>query len=547
MRGPGSARQWPGGGRRGVAAATLAALATLTMLAALTTAARAAEGGAGGARSAPLTAAELAGKRLYLEGVAASGATVTARVGMQGAPMPATLLPCANCHGTDGQGRPEGGIRPPAITWQELAKPYGHHHDPGAGGSGRRHPPFDEAAFARAITEGIDPGGNRLDPAMPRYTLAASDLRDLIAYLKRIDSDLDPGLAPDRLRLALVLHDAVPGAAGTRAVSRAVVQEAVAGVNGAGGIHGRQIDLVEVDGGATVDTLKAALAALAQRDVFAVLMPQEAPAGIEWDSATSAGGLPLVAGFAPPAAAAPGGIGFFALGGLGEEIAALTRSVPAQTGLLGVLTMAGDDVAERALHALDARQRQAVVVRTVGGEGEVAGAVEALQHAGSEAVLVLLPPAPLAALLRAAEARRWAPRLLVPLRHAGPLLANLPAAWSGRVSVSMAAAPDELGAAARSVLAAVRARVGSSAHPLSQTAALASAQVLFEGLKRSGRRASRTRLAESLAGLSEFPTGVGPLVSFGPTRRVGAVGVHVLQLGAGGRVASARLVRLDRE
>jgi hypothetical protein len=64
---------------------------------------------------------------------------------------------CGNCHGADGQGRPEGGVLPLAIGWEELTKPYGHAH------ASRRHGAFDERSFARAVNEGLDPAGNRLD------------------------------------------------------------------------------------------------------------------------------------------------------------------------------------------------------------------------------------------------------------------------------------------------------------------------------------------------------------------------------------------------
>ena len=36
-------------------------------------------------------------------------------------------MACANCHGFDGQGKPEGGITPSNLTWEVLSKPYGLH------------------------------------------------------------------------------------------------------------------------------------------------------------------------------------------------------------------------------------------------------------------------------------------------------------------------------------------------------------------------------------------------------------------------------------
>ena len=76
---------------------------------------------AGQALALDLTAQELAGKRLYREGISSSDAQLTARVGASDMSVPASVLPCASCHGTDGRGRAEGGVRPPSLDWQRLA------------------------------------------------------------------------------------------------------------------------------------------------------------------------------------------------------------------------------------------------------------------------------------------------------------------------------------------------------------------------------------------------------------------------------------------
>ena len=95
-------------------------------------------------------------RSLYEDGVNPSGTPGFARVGKSSVRVPATLMPCAGGHGQDGLGRPEGGITPPAITWDNLTKPYGHRH-----ADGRSHPPFTRESLRRAIGEGIDPAGNR--------------------------------------------------------------------------------------------------------------------------------------------------------------------------------------------------------------------------------------------------------------------------------------------------------------------------------------------------------------------------------------------------
>jgi len=78
-----------------------------------------------------------------------------------------------------------------------------------------------------------------------------------------------------------------------------------------------------------------------------------------------------------------------------------------------------------------------------------------------------------------------------------------------------------------------------------QAQVYAVASVFLEALKRSGRATSRARLVDALEGLHNFATGVSPPVAFGPGRRTGASGVHVLVPGRPGAPVASRFVRLD--
>src|SRR5712691_10901152 len=125
--------------------------------------------------------AEQRGKQIYLHGTSASGREMTASLGDDAAGLPAASLACAGCHGQDGRGKPEGGIEPPNVTWDSLTKSYGHRHP-----DGRDHPAYTELSIRPAIIMGIDPAGNKLGVAMPKYTMSAQDLTCLVAYLWRI-------------------------------------------------------------------------------------------------------------------------------------------------------------------------------------------------------------------------------------------------------------------------------------------------------------------------------------------------------------------------
>jgi len=65
-------------------------------------------------------------------------------------------------------------------------------------------------------------------------------------------------------------------------------------------------------------------------------------------------------------------------------------------------------------------------------------------------------------------------------------------------------------------------------HVQAQLAALAAAKLLVEGLRRAGRDLSRVRLIEGIEELFGFETGVTPPLSYGPNRRIGARGAHII-------------------
>src|SRR5258707_23026 len=121
----------------------------------------------------PLTPREAQGKKIYTQGTSSSGKEILAYIGESSLEMPGNTMPCANCHGLDGKGKPEGGVVPSNLTWEELTKPYGATH-----ADGRQHPPYTERGLELAIQRGLDPAGNKLLNVMPRYVMSKDDLAD---------------------------------------------------------------------------------------------------------------------------------------------------------------------------------------------------------------------------------------------------------------------------------------------------------------------------------------------------------------------------------
>ena len=145
----------------------------MTLLAALV-------GLAAGGTPALASDAEL-GLRVYAEGRNARGEAIRALVGQPPAPLVGERAACAACHGADARGGPMPGTSASDIRWSDLARSEGH-----ARPSGRAHGPYDVRSFTQAVNEGVDPSGGRLGAAMPRYSLSATEIAALIAFLKTL-------------------------------------------------------------------------------------------------------------------------------------------------------------------------------------------------------------------------------------------------------------------------------------------------------------------------------------------------------------------------
>lgn len=125
------------------------------------------------------------GQRIFFTGTSASGRPITfeggdMRVQMHGGG-------CATCHGADGRGgfrgMPYFWVVSPDIRGRTL---LGNGHDDEKTDNHGDHEKYTEKTLARAIQEGIDPSGKSLHPTMPRWSMNPADLRDLIAYLRRL-------------------------------------------------------------------------------------------------------------------------------------------------------------------------------------------------------------------------------------------------------------------------------------------------------------------------------------------------------------------------
>jgi ABC-type branched-subunit amino acid transport system substrate-binding protein len=439
------------------------------------------------------------GRQIYLEGTSPSGGEIIAVMSDAGVEVPASAVPCGGCHGRDGKGRPEGGVAPSDLTWTALTKPYGVTHP-----SGRKHPPYDVKLLKRAISLGLDPAGNTLQVAMPRFRMSLKDMEDLVAYLQKLGTGSDPGVSDTAVRVGVVLPPSSGALSGMGKAIRAALTARFASVNREGGIYGRQIEPRFFDAPAPADQRKAWTADFLQReDVFAGLAPFFAGADAEMASLFQEKQIPAVGAFTlyPKEAFPLNRYVFYLLPGIEAQGQALARFAKA-AGWPAPRTLRSSSATPEELKRLAAARADPVI----------------FLGSGPEAV----------AFLKAADRLGWHPRFLATGAADDDSLFSAPAAFDGKLFLALPSSPEGPGP---ETMASYRALGSLPADNVSaQWSALASADVLVEALRRAGRDLSREKLVDQLETLRSFATGFAPPITYSPTRRLGARGAYVVRL-----------------
>ncbi|HWT70160.1 MAG TPA: ABC transporter substrate-binding protein [Pseudomonas sp.] len=476
------------------------------------------------AQALTLTPSESAGKRLYREGVSASGEPIMARIGAAGMLLPATSLPCANCHGADGLGRPEGGVRPPELSWSRLTSTYGQQQI-----NGRTYPAYTDSTFARAVQEGRDPANNHLDPAMPRFVLSMNDQRNLTAYLKRLADDRDPGLGPDSLHLGTLLPSAGPLSEEGATVA-AVLRGSVARINEAGGIHGRQLRLTILDPGPDRASAEKALNQLIEQEqVFALIAPLVPALDAELATRLDQAGVPLIGPLSLQGTAQVSRQIFEPLPGLREQMIALANYAAASLRVLQGPTLIAypDEPGQR-----QAAQKLAQYLQDNAWQKVRLQTYQSAQDdlpLGSRSVFYLGSSGGFSRMAERLQTAGQVPYLFAASNQVAGDLLQVPSGFSRRVFLAYPFVPGDWTQAGRMALTQLRERqrLGGE-HAVLQVGAYSSMMLLSEGMKQAGRDASREKLVSALENLHDFDTGLTPLITFGPGRRLGLSGAHVV-------------------
>ncbi len=449
-----------------------------------------------------LTASESRGKQIYIRGTSPSGKSVLAYFGDSSIELPGSSMPCANCHGLDGHGKPEGGVTPTNLAWDALTKPYGVTHP-----NGRRHPPYTERAMELAITRGIDPSGNKLLSVMPRYTLSVEDMADLVAYLKLVGKDLDPGITEGKIVLGTAGPTKGPLADMSQA-SRAVTTAFFDELNSQGGIYNRRFEVKFIETAETPAATRAAMDRwLSDDEIFA--LSGIVIAGSEKDllPLMAERGIPLIGPLTlyPETGGQLNRQVFYLLSGIEGQARAFVEFAASKAELknqsIAVVFTQGER-SSRVLHAINEQSKK-----------DGFATPRAFDYLAGQ-----FDPALTVRQLKAENCN------LVFFLSGGKDALSF-------IFLSFPTSPaDQSPEGVREFSALAEKYKLPKQHLATQISAFSSAKILAEAIRRVGKDLSREKLIQALEGLYQYQTGLTPAITYGPNRRIGAIGAYIIKV-----------------
>ena len=488
-----------------------------------------------GASGAGLGEPEKRGKRIYTEGKGRK--RIVAVLPGPGVKSPGTAFPCVNCHLAAGAGQMEGGVRSAEIAWGTLTKEYS-----GKRPSGREHPAYTGESIRTAVTSGLDPAGNELNAAHPRYEMAREDLDDLLAYLKAMDTEPVPGVTDDAVRVGILFPAKGPLAEGAREV-RALLSGYAAEANARGGIYNRRLELVAIPFDPSVEgaALAAARAPVESEGVLCFLANIGIPTDGEAAAYLARGGVPV---FVPLLAAPEGGYGadrytFHVLAGIRDQarvmVDFLAESLKGPANRLGLLYAkdpSGEKGAEGAREQAEKLGlRVAVELSFVPGAFDAAGAVRRTGSDRVDAVLYFGGPSEAIAFARGASGEKDNTPFLAPATMVGDALRAAAPGFLQRVYLAAPLAPPDEGTREFADLRRIREKYSvGDRHRSFQLLAYAGAVLLEEGLRRSGKDVTREKLVGAIGNVWRLQTGVTPPLTYNANRRTGAPGAAIVRV-----------------
>lgn len=472
----------------------------------------------------PLTPDERSGRGMYHQGRAESGEELRVNLAGVDSDLSATLFRCVQCHGVEGQGSMEGGLRVPPLVPSFVRGPHESRQ------TGKSRAAYTDSTLARAITQGVDAAGEPLHSGMPRYYLTDHQAAAVVAYLNKIgtDDDTDPGVTATTITVGAALPLSGP-LASIGQDAQSVLDGYFRNVNERGGIYGRQIRLVVEDSGQESTQAAATDQLIKTKQVFALVGSFESGdiskmhGLLERTQVPSIGSLAL----SPQPSDPPNPYVFYMLPGFDLQYRVLldfmvsqARSSIGQSRPRVAIVQPKTTSVLNSVVTLARRKTIEIAGEYAYKRGALAGAgiVQRLKREQVDGIIFAGDGDDFLMLAKALDRQQLSPMLLAPAGMVGQKAFFVPPRLRSKVVLAAAIDPpteqdlDEL-----QKLAGKRQLHNLGFSRMAQGAA----SMLTEALMQVGWHISRNSLVEKIERFREQETGAGFSLTYGPQRRIG--------------------------
>ena len=305
-----------------------------------------------------------------------------------------------------------------------------------------------------------------------------------------------------------------------------------------GGVFGRRIELLAVPFGDSPEATLGNLRSAFQREgIFALVGAYTVGLDQEILDLLREQDTPLIGPFTQdPGDEIVNAAAFYLYPGFVEQARALAdaafKETSADTPVVFVGPEGGhvDRLVKAVQQQQGARGTEAdVSVRYPRGEMDVEALAERVADSNSDTLFFFGDQADLEALLAALAERELSPRVYLLSAFVPRSLFEAPPAFDQRLFLAYPTLSSDISDRGRDEYAKLaQAHALPPDHLQGQIAAFAAAKLLVEGLRGAGRDLSRLALVDALEALYAFETGLTPPLSYGPNRRIGARGAHVV-------------------
>ena len=465
-----------------------------------------------------------AGKEIYTKGTSPSKKDVFAL--MSGVKVPASVLPCVNCHGADGAGMPEGGVTPSKLNWETLSNDNGGQHK-----DRRTHPPYTDKFLKRAITMGLDPAGNELLKTMPRYQMSLEDIGYLTAYIKILGKEKEKGVGDTSIKTGVLLPSESTDPIKREAI-KSVLEAFFAEVNLEGGIYNRSFDLQFSTSATNPQKDFESTSCFAITSCIGLEADKQLA---DWASKEE---MPILGATAdwPVTESLDNNYVFYLYPGILKQCNALLKFLRNQRdfGQLNIaLIYDGLDnkkelVSSVEAYCLELHPKNFKKILSTTSVTDLQKLCTELKEEGINTVFYLGSPRLENNLLEIADQKDWNPDFLSPGTLSGIRPFQIPVTFDQRVFLAYPTWLDVMTNQGWEQYQTLKAKYNlTNNYQNTQITALGSAMIYIETIRNCGRTLSKAKLITQLEKVYDYKTGLIPSVTYGLNKRVGSQKVFI--------------------